>query len=459
MGNEINELDDFIRQQMEGYKATPPQGVFEGIDQAVNSGAASSATTGSLLSKGIGKIILGIASAGIIGSGVYLYQSGVLDFGFAQPDISSGSSTTLRVTDKGIEAGSGKMEDKRMEANPLPSSLADGNREAGRGKQEGGSNQLPSTLADGTKDKNKTNILIKEPSVPRTTDGGWTVYPPVSALPNGIPKPDQGKSSSSIDNSSKKIELTIEGPSEVCPGQDATYKVTCNKKTDALLASFDNEDLQLPVKDMKFSHKFAKVGKTHVIVEAFVGNEMFHFSKEVNVQPLQTSFEVDYRNYPELRFVAKDNAEQYRWSFGENDKTTSQNEALHRFELPTEGDSQVLEVRLKAKNNVGCQATFAQPLTLYKLNEPIIPNVFTPNGDGLNDRFEIYAKNSETYHLSIYDRMGMKVFESNSPDNTWDGSIDGHTSSGTYYYQFEYRQKGMAMPKTISGSLAILKQN
>ena len=443
MGNEINELDKFIRQEMEGFKASPPQGVFEGIDQAINSGAGSSSAQ-SLLGKGIGKIILGIASAGIIGSGVYLWKSGVLG------EAGSGKREAGRAK---MEVGSEKQEGIR-------------NEELGiRNREQGDVKQPESSL------KKEQDILYHGALSPLSnhhSNGMWqfddnekrqTDPNNQTSNPTNGNNDSQAKPNSPIDNHGKKIELTIEGPSELCPGQEGTFKVTCNKKTDALLASFANEDLQLHVKDMKFSHKFAKAGKTYVIVDAFVGGEMFHFSKEMNVQPLQTSFEVDYRNYPELRFVAKDNAEQYLWNFGNNDQIVSENETRHRFELPTEGDSQLLEVRLEAKNTVGCQATFAQPLTLYQLNEPIIPNVFTPNGDGLNDRFEIYINNPATFHLSISDRMGMKVFESYSQENTWDGSIDGRTISGTYYYQFEYRQKGIAMPKTVQGNLTILKQN
>jgi len=69
-----------------------------------------------------------------------------------------------------------------------------------------------------------------------------------------------------------------------------------------------------------------------------------------------------------------------------------------------------------------------------------IPNVLTPGGDGINDRFiitsfgEIIRENAE---LFIYNRWGTLLFYSNT-DMIWDG---GDHSEGTYYYIFKYKGK------------------
>ncbi|WP_257670339.1 T9SS type B sorting domain-containing protein [Parapedobacter tibetensis] len=66
-----------------------------------------------------------------------------------------------------------------------------------------------------------------------------------------------------------------------------------------------------------------------------------------------------------------------------------------------------------------------------------IPNVFTPNGDGLNDYFEIrglefFAEN----RISIFNRWGNEVFKSNRYQNDWNGSS---LAEGTYYYILELK--------------------
>jgi gliding motility-associated-like protein len=68
-----------------------------------------------------------------------------------------------------------------------------------------------------------------------------------------------------------------------------------------------------------------------------------------------------------------------------------------------------------------------------------IPNVFSPNGDGKNDYFDIIANGYTGYHLVIFDRWGLKMFESFENTNLWNGLINntgGKAPDGTYYYIF-----------------------
>ena len=65
------------------------------------------------------------------------------------------------------------------------------------------------------------------------------------------------------------------------------------------------------------------------------------------------------------------------------------------------------------------------------IDELKIPNAFTPNNDGYNDKFVI--QNAEGWHISItiYDRWGNKVYESFEYNNTWNGC---ELPAGVYYY-------------------------
>ncbi|GIV41824.1 MAG: hypothetical protein KatS3mg034_1134 [Vicingaceae bacterium] len=64
--------------------------------------------------------------------------------------------------------------------------------------------------------------------------------------------------------------------------------------------------------------------------------------------------------------------------------------------------------------------------------ELIIPNVVTPNGDGINDYFVIpYLALYPGSKLVIYNRWGKKIYESDDYKNNWDGS---NYSAGTYYF-------------------------
>lgn len=78
-----------------------------------------------------------------------------------------------------------------------------------------------------------------------------------------------------------------------------------------------------------------------------------------------------------------------------------------------------------------------------------IPNVFTPNGDGKNDYFEISGINNfcaDTSKLTILNRWGKKVFEAEGNQFSWDGRSNSDVlASGTYFFILEgegYRKSG-----------------
>ncbi len=75
----------------------------------------------------------------------------------------------------------------------------------------------------------------------------------------------------------------------------------------------------------------------------------------------------------------------------------------------------------------------------FSYEKPIkieIPNIFTPNGDGINDLFVIKGiENCQKSHLIVKDHTGNTVLQSQHYDNNWDGN---NLPDGTYFYQFAY---------------------
>ena len=101
----------------------------------------------------------------------------------------------------------------------------------------------------------------------------------------------------------------------------------------------------------------------------------------------------------------------------------------------------------------GCTAFFDLDVTDQNC-DLTIPNVFTPNGDGINDEFEIL--NLEHYpnaQIIIFNRHGKRVFE--HPDyynNWWDG---GNAPDGTYFYVLKYTRMGKT--RYAEGSVTIIR--
>ena len=68
--------------------------------------------------------------------------------------------------------------------------------------------------------------------------------------------------------------------------------------------------------------------------------------------------------------------------------------------------------------------------------EPVISNIFTPNGDGHNDLWEILnLKQLSPCQVDVFNRYGLKVFTSSDYKNDWDGTFNGRQlSNDTYFY-------------------------
>jgi gliding motility-associated-like protein len=67
------------------------------------------------------------------------------------------------------------------------------------------------------------------------------------------------------------------------------------------------------------------------------------------------------------------------------------------------------------------------------------PNVFTPNNDGLNDKYVPVGKDVTLFKMTIYNRWGEAVFESNDVTKTWDGMYKGKMcAAGVYLYVAHY---------------------
>ena len=81
-----------------------------------------------------------------------------------------------------------------------------------------------------------------------------------------------------------------------------------------------------------------------------------------------------------------------------------------------------------------------------------LPNVFTPNEDGINDVLKINACSS-VIKINIYNRWGNKVFETTDITNYWDGKTTSgkDCNDGNYYYIIETKEK------TIKGFVQLIR--
>jgi gliding motility-associated-like protein len=100
---------------------------------------------------------------------------------------------------------------------------------------------------------------------------------------------------------------------------------------------------------------------------------------------------------------------------------------------------------------------------LQECMEYELPNIFTPNGDGVNDVFKaIRNEYSGLFTIKIFNRWSTVVFESNDPNFEWDGNnqkTGQPCPDGTYYYVAELILRGLEShnKKILSGSVTLLR--
>ena len=109
---------------------------------------------------------------------------------------------------------------------------------------------------------------------------------------------------------------------------------------------------------------------------------------------------------------------------------------------------QTIEYELEIINALGCVATDRIRIQVEQPDEPeeevniYIPNIFSPNGDGVNDAFgpEIGEGNYTLEHMQIYDRWGSRVYECRGSNCVWRGQSGSRASAqGVYVYEIQLR--------------------
>jgi gliding motility-associated-like protein len=121
---------------------------------------------------------------------------------------------------------------------------------------------------------------------------------------------------------------------------------------------------------------------------------------------------------------------------------------------PTATPTESITYTLTATSDQGC-AIETDKVTINVYEKVVVPNTFTPNGDGTNDTWNIAAINAYTGSvITVYNREGVPVFKSIGYNKNWDGTFKGKLLPfGTYYYVIDLKDGN----KPISGWLAIVK--
>lgn len=119
------------------------------------------------------------------------------------------------------------------------------------------------------------------------------------------------------------------------------------------------------------------------------------------------------------------NALTWEWDFGDG-SNNSLKHSCHHY-----NDSADYNVSLIINKSTNCKdiALLSIPYVSHDTSAFVyIPNAFSPNADGQNDVLKFYRKDNvcvKEFKITIYDRWGEKVFETNNINDVWDGTFNG----------------------------------
>ena len=141
----------------------------------------------------------------------------------------------------------------------------------------------------------------------------------------------------------------------------------------------------------------------------------------------------------EVSFTDKSvRATKYTWEFGDDSVSSLKDPLPHIYYRPGE-----YSVKLTIESDQLCIDSLRFEKIVVEPSELQIPNVFTPDGDGLNDYFIVESKSLRKISVEIFSRSGMKVYtfagegQQLAEWQGWDGTVNyssSRASPGVYYY-------------------------
>lgn len=126
------------------------------------------------------------------------------------------------------------------------------------------------------------------------------------------------------------------------------------------------------------------------------------------------------------------NAEYYQWRlYKGSELMLTRSDAEHRYTFMEKGNYRAVVV----VSNSDCELDSVEFTISVSESMLLIPNVFTPNGDGANDEFRVAYRSLKEFHCWVYNRWGHLVYEWTDPAKGWDGTIGGKPAAeGAYFY-------------------------
>ena len=244
-----------------------------------------------------------------------------------------------------------------------------------------------------------------------------------------------------------KIKISNDGP--VCDG--GTLHLNADSLGDALPFKFlwkgpngfSSTEASPTINNFKQG-----MSGTYMLVATDALGQVDSATTTVKVNPLpkadfiSSTQRIDNRNNTVTFNAIPQNRVFYTWDFGDKSISYNQSSLSHSFDIT--GATTEFQVSLTSTDSVGCSATSTKIIKVT----PFVPNVFSPNGDGINDVF------MKGFDLIIFDRNGLQIYKGNEG---WDGTYHGKKmDNDVYFYQLNYLNNNKKV-ETKKGYLTLVR--
>jgi gliding motility-associated-like protein len=185
-----------------------------------------------------------------------------------------------------------------------------------------------------------------------------------------------------------------------------------------------------------FNHQYATFGEftASLQITSETGCNSMILNEDITVwplpfagfsySPLEPSLDSNLVNF----LNTSSGAISYQWEI-ENMGTFTEENPIVLF-----SDTGIYNVKLVAFTDRNCKDSTLQQVYIKPNFKIFPPTVFSPNNDGLNDRFRPIATGYESIQTTIYNRWGAIIYQSNHNEG-WDGTYGGvRVPQGAYYY-------------------------
>ncbi len=219
--------------------------------------------------------------------------------------------------------------------------------------------------------------------------------------------------------------------------------VSMNSKSKAVHYYWDFGDSSAVDTTQNPQHTYTKAGAYKIRLVCEDTNTCNRFDTvydEVTLLDNSTAlftYEVSYCDNTVTIKNSSKNQINFLWDFGDGTMDSITENPIHKY-----SKSGIYNLKLIVNRGYACSDSLEKIINfdLFKPSPVITPNVFTPNGDGNNDFFEIGGINPhcDQFEMKVYSRWGQLLFETKEAGNWWNGKNKTvPMPEGVYYYTLE----------------------